>query len=250
MPGIHAVVGVASVDVGRSALAPASRRARAAAAKAVRPRPLGHPARLVVRTGLTTIEQRPVLRTGVATVAARVVRPVAHAGEATRTALVPVAGSLSHLPYVRRLPITSVAETLAGEGLRESAVTAVTAVPAAPRRVTAQPPPATSSASVATRSTELGVVRRAPTNAFALTRLDPAARAASASSGGDAPAQPGSPDGVPLPAPPSAGNCSATTDMALPASTPVLPHTAYERGLGRPCSSTSAPAKGPDNRPD
>ena len=79
----------------------------------------------------------------VTTVAARVVRPVARAGEATVGALAPVVSPLSHLPVVRRLPIAPVAETLAGEGLREPALTAK---PVAPPPLTAQSPPATSRA--------------------------------------------------------------------------------------------------------
>lgn len=248
-PSTSAVVGVTHVDADRSASAAANRRAHAVM-QAVRARPVSHSARPVVKaglatlverpvvkTGLATLAERPILRTGLATVAARVVRPVVHAGDATVATLVPVVDSLSHQSVVRTLPITAVAETLAGEGLREPAVTAAPAVPgapAAPPRVTTQSPPAASRAAVATT----------------LTRRAPAAPVAATSPAGDAPAQPGGQDGVPPPMPASAGNCSATTDMALPTSPHVLPQPAYERGFGQPISFTNAPAKGPDNRPD
>lgn len=261
-PSVSAAVGVTPVNVFRSAPAPAMRRAQAAV-RAVIARPVGHDARPVVRSGLATLAQRPVLgtglatavqrpvlRTALATVATRVVRPVVHTGEATVAALVPVVDPLSHLPVVRRLPVAAAAETLAGQRLREPTVTPAPAAPSAPRGVATQSPPAADRAAVATTPTGASVVHRASTAVLSLTRIAPAALVASTSPGGDAPAQPGGQGGLPMPVPTSAGSCSATTDMALPTSVPVLPQPAYQRGFGQPSSSTGAPAKGPGNRPD
>jgi hypothetical protein len=234
-PSVSAVVGVAHVDAARSKSAPATGRAHAGV-RAVIARPVGYAA-------------RPVLRTGLATVA-RVVRPAVHVGEATVGALVPVVDPLSHLPVVRRLPIAAAAETLAGQGLRERPMVAAPTSLATQRGVTTQSPPAAHRSAAATMPTALGVVQRAPTSVLALTGSVPATRAASTSSGGDVPAHPDGQGGMPLPVPTSAGNCSATTDMALPASTPVLPEPAYGLGRGQTSSSTGAPAMGPDNRPD
>lgn len=251
-PSIGVVLEMAHVDACRSAPASANRRSRAAVhADLARPlaRPVGHRARPIVSAALATVQQRPVLGTDVTTVATRVVRPVARPGEATVGALAPVVSPLSHLPVVRRLPIAPVAETLAGEGLREPALTAK---PDAPRRLATQSPPAESRAPVVTTPTEPGVVHRAPEPAFALLRAVPAAPVVSTPPGGDAPTQPGDQGGVPVPVPmtANAGNCSVTTDMALPSLTPVLPQPAYERGFGQLSRSTGAPAEGPDNRPD
>lgn len=256
-PSFTAVQGVTHLDAGLSKRVPASAPAAArahAVTQAVQARPVGHPERPVVKAGVATLAQRPVVTSGVVTVAARVARPVVHAAVGTVSVLDPVVDRLSQLPVVRRLPVTAVAEKVVGEGLRELPVVSSPVAPATSPDVTTQ------SSSVA-RTPAGGATLRQPRvvpgprgTALAPTgsvpAASPAASVASRSSGGGAPEQPGGQGGAPLPIPTSAGNCSSTTDLSLPAATPVLPLPAHERGFEQPSGSSSASAKGPGNRPD